>query len=199
MRWDVFQYKITNAQLAYDIVTPQLQAGYVPAQMDIEKRDTTIDIKDVAPQVVIDGSECQAEEGHKTIAELTQEFAQQGIQDAKDAASETTEEWNELSNVVHDHRIFQEVAFDKAKGQQKEYGLSFIPSQPPKISFTDSKLYMDIEPKQININWDVSTTADIKLVREGSVHIYLSQYPSIQTYYVGDNGNNNGAGFNASA
>ncbi len=71
-------------------------------------------------------------------------------------------------------------------GAQDEYGLAFIPSQRPVITWEKNELNIDIEPAQADFYWNVSSKPDAQLLHSNSLTITMVQYPQININYVGD-------------
>lgn len=192
MQWDVFRYHHISAKLSIDSAPTQLQSSFIKPSFQIIKKPVQIDIKARRVTCDIDGTECKAQEGHKTIWRLTSDFAQEGLEKANEAAQQTTNEGVEMSDAfaARNKGIIQQIQHDHVFADQREYGLAFIPSQPPKLIWQDSPLQIDVQPAEYTYQWDVSSNADIRVTQQGYNRIDVSQYPSMQIEYVGEKGRN---------
>ena len=129
----------------------------------IERQKGTLDIETAPARLTVDSSACQSEEGHKTITELSAEFAQAGLQSLKNAASDFAETGHEIVQNFHNQRnIIAKLANAKAVPKPAQTTVTFVPSQPPAISFSGSAIQINAVPDKIQLDWNVSTRADIE-------------------------------------
>lgn len=182
----VLKVYLTPARLDINTVTPFLTSKYIDAKLDIDKTKGTYILGKKSLTCEIDSTQCRAEEGHKTIRQLTYEYAQNGIENAKEAAHEAASEGQELLEAGPGENVLQEINRAKAMGSEYECGLKFIPSQPPEITWTKDDSQTDIEPSKYIYNWDVASRADIQLERAGSIDVTVAQYPDFSFEFVGD-------------
>ena len=137
------------------------------------------------PQLIVDSSACHAEEGDESVSQFIAETAQQGVQDAMDAASQSTQDAYYIMRNFHSSRsVLADLAGSKAQKQPQMMNLRFIPSELPQVGFTDNVFDMTVQPDAIQIDWDVSTTAGVQVTQEGGVDIRMAQYPQITFDYI---------------
>lgn len=185
---NVLNITTTRAQLAFSSVAPVMRDRYLPAQLDIEHTPASLSIHSADIRCEIDSSACFAEEGHKTIGQLTADFAQQGMDDAREGAHDATLEVWQVLEAAPREPIAQEQARAKIEqlGASPEPQLTFVPSVRPTITWIPNQLSEDYEPSQLQVNWQTTDIADVGLERQGSISYWMAQEPSIDIQYVGD-------------
>lgn len=176
----------TPTKLDVNTVTPIISAKYIKPQLDIEKTDGSYVLGKKSIKLDVDSTQCQAEEGHKTISELTAEYAQEGIESAQEAAQEFADEGQDMLDAKPGEKVMQQIGWQKSVGSDYQYGLKFIPSQRPQINWITDETQSDVEPPQYTYNWDVASRADVELERAGSCEITVAQYPSFSFEIDGD-------------
>jgi len=175
----------TQAKIEFSSQYARVDMHQPQPHLSITRQKGGIDVETQHPQLIIDSSACRSEEGEKTTSELISDYAQQGMQDVTDAASQITQDGLYiLKNFHSDKNIIADIARSKALPQPKQMVLRFIPSQPPQVSFTDNVFDMNVRPDSIEFNWDVSSHADVEVVQTGGVDIRMAQYPQIQINYI---------------
>lgn len=183
---NVLRIHSTPTKLDITTVTPYIVASYVNSELNIQKTPAQLNINQKNIKCQIDSTRCLAEEGHKTIEQLTADYAQQGIEDAQNAAKEAAIEGQEILEAMPHEKVFQEIEKSKVFDNQAEYGLKFIPSQGPVISWEQNYINTDYQPAKQDFQWNTSIKPDTRLERTGSVNITVSQYPKLDIEYVGD-------------
>jgi hypothetical protein len=184
---NVIQISTTPARIDISTVRPLYDYIHINSQLDIEKTQARLDISSRDIKCDIDSTNCRAEEGLKTTSQLTADYARAGIENAQNVAHEASVEGQEIIHAGPHERAQQEIDKEKViNGQQKEYGLAFIPSQGPQITWEKNEIYMNYQPEQYMYHWNVSTKPDTQMVRSGSVSITMTQQPSITFLYTGD-------------
>lgn len=183
---NVLRITTTWAQLAFSSTPTAMRDRYVPAQLDITHTPAQLSIKQTNIRCEIDSSACFAEEGHKTVTQLTAEYAAGGMEDIRQAAQEATdEEWEAIEAAPHTNFIRQ-VAKSKSMGAMQDVALTFIPSVRPTITWVPNELDVNFQPAQLNVDWQTTLTADVQVLQRGTVQYWMAQYPSVDIEYVGD-------------
>lgn len=185
---NVLNITTTRAQLAFSSVAPVMRDHYLPAQLDIEHMPASLSIHSTDIRCEIDSSACFAEEGHKTITQLMEEYAQQGLDGMREGAHDATlAVWQALEAGPREP-VAQEQARAKFEqlGVSPEPQLTFIPSVRPTITWVPNQLSADYEPSQLQVDWQTTETADVSLEQQGSISYRMAQEPSINIQYVGD-------------
>lgn len=176
----------TPTRLDVSTVKPLLSEKYVNPKLDVEKTQGTYIIGKKSIKCDIDSTRCRADEGLKTISELTAEYAQNGINQAKEVAHQAAVEGQEMLEAEPGEKVIQEIYRQKAMGSQYDCDLKFIPSQRPEINWVKSETPAEIEPSKYIYNWDVASKTDVQIVRDTSIEVTVAQYPSFSFEFVGD-------------
>lgn len=183
---NVLQINTVPAKLDITTVKPYMISSYVSPQLNIEKTQGHLDIESKNIKCNIDSTRCFAQEGHKTIGQLTAEYAQEGIENLINVAHETAVEGQEIIESLPSARAQQNIDKEKfLNGDQRTYGLAFIPSQGPEITWEKNELNIDYQPSQYIYQWNVSSRPNSLMVRDPNISITLAQEPSITIQYTG--------------
>lgn len=162
------------------IDTPLTQPGYT-----MTRQKGGIDVEAEHPRLIVDSSECQAEEGDKTVSRFIADTAQEARQALQDGCTEHAQNgWYMMKNFHSSKNVLADLAQSKITPGMRQPVLIFIPSQPPEVGFTDNVFHMTGTPDQLNFDWNVRSTADVETVQEGSVNFRMAQYPSIEINYI---------------
>jgi hypothetical protein len=176
---------ITQARIEFSSSYSKIDMRQPQPSLEITTQKGGIDIETQHPQLMIDSSACQAEEGDKTVFQFIADNARQGIQDAQEAASQYAQDGRYMLENFHSGgNVITGLARSKAFPPMKQSVFIFIPSQPPQVSFTDNVFDMNVRPDTIEVNWNVSPQADIELTQKGTVNIQMAQYPSVEFNYI---------------
>jgi hypothetical protein len=183
---NVLQIYTTPAKLDISTVKPVMSENYVPAELDIEKTPCYVEMQSRNITCEIDSSACWAEEGHKTVAMLTADYARQGIEAAREYTHKSAVIGQMMVHAGKGENVIKEVAKQEVTGGLCESGIKFIPSQRPTITWNKNELAIDGHPSEYTCNWSTTTWADLQLERKGSVTITEIQKPEIDIEYVGN-------------
>jgi hypothetical protein len=183
---NVIQITTTPARIDVSTVKPLFNYKHINSQLDIEKTPARLDISSRDIKCYIDSTRCRAEEGLKTTGQLTADYARAGIENAQKVAHDAAAEGQEIIQAPPHARAQQNIDKENFMDNQKEYGLKFIPSQGPQITWEKNELYMNYQSSQYIYHWNVATKPDTQLVRSGSISITMTQQPSITFQYIGD-------------
>jgi hypothetical protein len=182
---NVLQIYTIPAKLDISTVKPLLSEKYVPAELDIGKTPCYVEMQSRNITCEIDSSACFAEEGHKTVAMLTEDYAREGIEAAQAYTHQSAVIGQMFVHSGKGENVINEVAKQKVEGGLCENGIKFIPSQRPAVTWNENELAIDGHPSKYTCNWTTTTLADLQLERKGSVTINEIQKPEIHIDYVG--------------
>lgn len=177
-------YRI-DARIKFDGRDARMDIRQPPSRVDITRDRGETEAEAEHPQLELDSSQCQAEENHKTIAELTDEFAQQGRSDAREAAEQINADGRQLLEHMNGEKgVRAQIAYSKAFPQSSAPTLTFIPSQPPHMEFTPNRFRYRITPDTLNFRWQVYPMAQVDVAQPTRLNIRLVQYPGVEVDYV---------------
>lgn len=117
----------------------------------------------------------------KSPIQLMDEYAEQGLEAAKQATINFVERGNQMADIAHGVTIAQ--IFKSTFIPNIETGLSFIPEHRPVISFTKSHVNIEYEPDELHIEWDIQGP-QIDYIPY-SVSTTMISRPSVEIEYLG--------------
>ena len=178
-------FQITNAKIEFSSHKALIDIHQIPPDYDMERQKGKLDFEVQHPQLEVDSSNCRSEEGLKTTSELISDVAQEGLKSIREFSSRMASEGKELlKNAALDKHIIGKIAQQNSLPRQGQTVLTFIPSEPPKINFTDNVFRIDAVPDTLNFNWNVTTHAEITLIQQAGVYIRMKQYAKIEINFI---------------
>lgn len=176
---------LINARIEFDGRDARADIRQPPSHVDIARRRGGVEVRADHPQLELDQSQCEAEENHRTIAQLTAEFAAAGRSGAREAAEQINAEGRELlENMPNEKGVRARIAYSRAFPQPPAPTLTFVPSQPPHMDFTPNRFHYQITPDALDIRWQVNPMARVDMVQAARLNIRLVQYPGVEVDYV---------------
>lgn len=176
---DVYlQISLTTAQLDFDSSHAQMDIRQPQSQVEVIRHKGSVKVQSRHPRLVINGDATRAMEGRKSTAELIDEAAQQGVQDARDAAVQYNAEGNAQAASV----VRGKLARAKARLPHFRYtgvSLSYTPFQMPHFYFTDNSFTYSVEPDRLEYRWSAYPMAQIRLTQSAQLHIRVKRYAAV--------------------
>jgi hypothetical protein len=187
MLGNVLQITSTFGRLDVSTTRPVMSEPYTPASLKIERSASAhLEIENKNITCNIDSSACQAEEGHKTVRQLTEEFAADGLASAGEYAKSESQLGQWMVHAQKGENVYKEAAKQKMSGDIADTGIKFIPSVRPTITWNMNELHVTGVPEQDNYNWTTASRTSESLVQKGSVEITEPVKPSIDIEVQGD-------------
>lgn len=183
---NVLKITTVKGRLAESSVRGELSDHYVKADLKIDRTPAHVDMHSENITCEVDYTDSFASEGDKTVAMLTADFAESGIENAQNAAHNTAVEGQLLVHAAKGEDVFKEVAGEFTSGNIPNTGIKFIPSVRPTITWHKNSLEMEGHPEKDVYNWTTSTRADISMIKKGGVTVSVAQEPEINIEYTGD-------------
>lgn len=153
---------------------PKLQMQQTNAKIEIDKKE---------PRVIIDQHACFATAGLKNVFELTDQAAQEGMQQASEYAGKKAAEGDALADIRNKGNTIAQIAKSNVY-QEHEFNIDNIPKERPKI---DVEGYINISAVNGEINSQVEKGSVSINASEPKVNLYLREKPSINIQYIGSN------------
>lgn len=157
----------------------RLSTSMPPASMDIVKEKGGMQIETRHPQIVIDASVAKSEEGHATVEELTRRFSQQGMQDLDTACRQINDLGQVFQKQMTSKNAIARYALNKAVPAMRMCNITFMPSTPPQISFTDNQYEYSYQPDSLQVSWNIHQSAAISVDVPAQLSIWLAQEPGL--------------------
>lgn len=169
----------TMARLDMQGQNARLSTGMPPASLNMDSTPGKMEIEADHPQLSVDAAEAKAEEGYVPTPELVNRFADQGEQDAQAAARQYNAWGRVYRSMARNKHAIARYALDQAVPAMPTYGLRFVPSQLPRISFSDNILSYSYQPKVLRQDWDTHQTASISVDQPAQLSIWLARQPEL--------------------
>ncbi|ADU28044.1 DUF6470 family protein [Ethanoligenens harbinense] len=178
---DVFRLTIqaSPARLDMQAQNLRLDTRMPAASMEITKEKGSVSVQAEHPRLSVDATEAKSEEGHETVAQLVSDFAQRGKQAVDEAARQYNEMGRVYRSMARNKNAIARHALEQAVPAMPTYGLRFVPSAPPQISFTDNVFSYSIQPDQTHIQWTIHQSASISEDRPAQISIWMAQQPEL--------------------
>lgn len=168
-------------------VRPVMSEPYTPANLRIQQvTPAHLEIQSQNITCDIDSSACFAEEGHKTSRQLTEEFAQQGIESAEEYAKGESNLGQQLVHAQKGENVYKEAAKSELKGSIPDTGIKFVPSVRPQITWNLNALHITGVPEQDDYQWSTASRATVSLIQKGGVTVTEPVEPAIHMEVNGD-------------
>lgn len=157
----------------------QLDTSMRPASLEVTSQPGQMEIEASHPQLSIDATTAKSEEGHATTAELLDQFASKGEQDAQEAARQYNA-WGRVYRAqMRNKNAIAQYARNQAVPAMPTYGLRFVPSVMPSISFSDNTLSCHYQPKTLRMDWSTYQNASITEDHPAELSIWVAQQPEL--------------------
>ena len=153
---------------------PKLQMQQINAKIEIDKQE---------PRVIIDQRACFSSAGLKSVSELIDQAAQEGMQQAFAYAGKKASEGDMLANIRNKGNAIAEIARSNSVTVH-EFNIDNIPKERPRIEVEG---YINISAVKGEINSQVEEGSVNITASEPKVNLYLREKPSISIQYVGSN------------
>ena len=153
------------------------------ASFNLTRNRGALSIDHAYPKLSIDCAAMRSSMNQKSPLELTRDFAQQGIQAARDATARTAEErYAYLATQNKNAKPVCEMARSHIQHNVQLVSAS-IPSVRPQINWEPQQLKMQYEKDRLVYDWranhpEINATP-------GSVEFRVSQYPKTEITYIG--------------
>lgn len=183
---NVLDIHTVPAKIEVHSTSASLSEHYVPSKLEIDKTPAHIDMQSKNITVNVDSSACQAEEGHKTISQLTEEYAKAGMESIQQFAHNASVVRSQLLDAKRGEDVYKEISKQSLQFEIPETGLKFIPSEPPKISWNMNELKIEGHREKDTFNWKTTTWPDIRQQSYGGVTVDEVQKPEVQITYTGN-------------
>lgn len=176
---------LIDARIEFDGRDARMDIRQPPSRVDIARNRGEVEAEAEHPQLELDSSQCEAEENHKTVAELTAEFADEGRSDAREAAQQINAEGRQMLEHMPDEKgVRAQIADSKAFPQFSAPELAFVPSQPPHMKFTPNRFHYQITPDTLDFSWKVAPMAQVDVAQPAQLNIRMVRYPGVEVDYV---------------
>lgn len=178
---EVYRLDITQTAARLDMQgqNMRLSTSMPPAKLDISSEPAHMEMEARHPQISVDASAAEMEEGHATNAELVAQFADMGRQSAQEAAQQTNAMGQVYRAQLRNKQAIARHALDQAVPAMPTYPLTFVPFTAPQISFSDNMLSYSYQPKTLQLNWQTYQNASISVDRPAQLSVWLSQEPQL--------------------
>lgn len=156
-----------------------LSTSMPQAVMDITKQRGGLQVQTRHPQVTVDASQALSEENRATTEELTDRFAQEGMQTVQ-AACVRYNQWGQVyRSLPRNHNAIRNSALSSVLPGLQMPQLTFIPSAPLQIEVTDNVLSLDYVPDDVQVNFETHQQADISVEQPAQLSIWVADDPSL--------------------
>jgi hypothetical protein len=181
------QLRITcvHPRLDFKTVNPVMSEPYTKAELSIKATAPHFDIHSKDITCEIDSSECRAEEGLKSVKRLIADYAEIGIESAKQAAHATAEEGQMMVHAKKGENVAIELAKQKIKEKPHISGIKFIPTSRPSITWNENHIESNFVESKQSIDWNVASRANISEPIKNSLTVTEVQDPYFDIEYVG--------------
>lgn len=172
-----------SAQIAIRSTQPTIEINTQKPDMQIirDKGSYNIETKNVKLQ--LDSTACLAEEGIRSVSDTISQAASDGKQAALEGIGRRAREGDQLLDFTYKGNTFAAIA-KQNYFQEKQFGLGYIPSTRPVISWEKNSVNIDIEPDKIHVEAQTDQKAQIDPHR-GHVNVSLAREQSLEINYIG--------------
>lgn len=171
----------TPYQLKYNIRNAENRIKQPQPSYEMKRETKGLQMSTTPSQLTIDQYPCRASMGYKKVGDSIAEFAQKGNQAATDSVKQFVKEGEMLADSRNN--AVPQIGYMRTQ-TTLDTMLGFLPSSPPEISFSPSRLNMQYEADKLVFDWRTQTTADLEFV-PGHFNIDITQYGRIDFTYVG--------------
>lgn len=186
LEWNCLNITTVKAKIDINTVKPLMSDRYIKADVDRKTNNPHFDIHTKNIECHIDSSACRAQEGLKSESMLMEDFASQGLQDARDCAKKAAYDGQMMLKTFKNSNYKVSEQKQKLKQLPSLTGIRFIPTVRPNITWEENDIHSDYHPLSYDFNWDTHSFADINVVRKNDIDIEVLQKPEIHMEYVGD-------------
>ncbi|MDL2232242.1 DUF6470 family protein [Ruminococcaceae bacterium OttesenSCG-928-L11] len=167
------EHKTTRAKLVQQTKQPRAE---------ITRQKGGLDMRSNPAKVKMDSTEMRASMGLKTPQRFSNEFADTGKQDAREA----TEQLVQNGQYIADSRGGSPIADLAMSNSIKTYetALTFIPSTGPEMWTEGGELDIQYTADRLQFDWDVSTRPYLEYVPP-NIEFQVTQYPQVVIEYLG--------------
>lgn len=169
--------------LNYHIEGARLELKQPEAVLDISRNKGGLVIESELIRLKLDTYDAQASTGKMTPKAAVADAAQKGVQMGYEAIGRIADDGNFLMDIhLKDNTIAALAA--KSLDLQHEYGIKFIPSEGPDISWEDPQLQMRYQMDKLSFDWRVNH-AELQFI-PGKIEVEIEEYAKVMIDYVGD-------------
>lgn len=168
------EYKVTKAALKH---------SSTPAKLNITRNKGSLNISSRPARINIDSFETRASAGNKSVARLSEDFAQEG----RAAGYEATRTYAENGNYLMDSYGSKSAIADLTTSKMirpPQTVMAFIPSVRPTITADPGQLSFDPVPDTVNFDWNINHKPQLEFI-PGSIEFSIAQYNQLNIEYVG--------------
>lgn len=169
--------------LKYHIEGARLELQQSNADLDISRDKGGWTIESQPIRLKLDTFEAEKSTGKRTPCGSIEDFAKKGKQMGYSAVGKIAEDGSFLMDIQFSANTIAALA-KRDMNQQKEYGLGFIPSKGPDISWDDSELQMRYDMDKLSFDWRVNHP-QLEFV-PGKIELEIEEYAKIMIEYIGD-------------
>lgn len=176
--------KITSVPILieFKVHNAKLEQNNEMADLKITRDKGGLTIRNRPIKINIDTFEARNSVVPTTRRSIAQ-AAQKGIASAQDTTARYAREGKMLTDVRYKDNPLGHV-FDSREQRVHEYGLGFLPSSPPNITWSEPSLSIQYETDKLNFDWKTSR-GDFKYI-PGNVEFSVKQRPSVNIEYIGE-------------
>lgn len=157
----------------------QLTIEQPPGELQIEQPKAEMNISRVPGKLTIDQTQAREDVDLKSLKRRMEDAAQQGRQDMLTGIARRIQEGAELMKIENGFKSIQTIAKRKTDGEQKQFGLGFVPSAGSvKIAYDPGSVEVQITPNKPKVNYTVNKP-EINF-QPGKVQIDMKQYSSVE-------------------
>jgi hypothetical protein len=173
----------TYAQIGIETQRSQIQIQSKLPKLQIQQTNAKIEIDKQEPRVIIDQHACFATAGLKNVFELTDQAAQEGMQQAFEYAGKKAAEGDMLADIRNKGNAIAQIAKSNVY-EEHEFNIDSIPKERPRIEVEG---YINISAVKGEINSQLEEGSVSINASEPKVNLYLREKQSISIQYIGSN------------
>lgn len=169
--------------LKYHIEGARLELQQSNADLDVSRDKGGWTIESQPIRLKLDTFEAEKSTGKRTPRGSIEDFAQKGKQMGYKAVGKIAEDGSFLMDIQLSSNTIAALA-KRDMNQQKEYGLGFIPSKGPDISWENPELQMRYEMDKLSFDWRVNHP-QLEFI-PGKIELEIEEYAKVMIEYIGD-------------
>lgn len=179
----LLQIHTVPIQLEIVVTRAKVNISSQPASLNLSRNRGGLTIEHSYPRLHIDSSAARSSMNLKSPQEFTRDFAQRGVQAAKDATVRTAEERRALIDLRNpESSPICDMARDHIR-HNVELVPAAIPAVPSQISWDPAQLKMRYEKDRLYFDWRMHRPKfDIAPAK---VEFRVKQYPKVEIEYIG--------------
>lgn len=186
LHWNDLNITTVKGRIDINTVKPLMSDRYLKADVDRKTNNPRFDIQSKNIKCDIDSSMCRAQEGLKSESMLMEDFANEGLQAAKEVAKKAAYDGQMMLKTFKNGNYKVSEQKQKLKQLPSLTGIKFIPTVRPTITWEENDIQTYYHPLSYDFNWNTHNFADINVVRKNDIDIEVNPKPEIRFEYVGD-------------